>query len=232
MNPKALYLFFFISAILVHVFAVYSEREILAQLSQLFFLVPLAIYFFKRVPVQKFNFFIFLFFVVLAELITLTGWVWYFEHLNLGLWMIAFILLVREALQYTEYTRGSRFMLLYFILVVTIYIYLFSLHILEIEENLADGILFSLYVIYYGNLLVLGVTALIYYLNSFSKKSVYFICLALSFILSDVLRDMKVFYFKDVSVEMAAGILKFAAIIFVFLFFATKEKKLRLLNLV
>lgn len=232
MNSKALYIFLLIAATLVHIFAVYTEREVLTQMSQLFFLVPLIGYFSRRIPVQNFNFYTFLVFVALAELVTLMGRNWYFEHLSLGLWMIAIIFLVREALQFTEYTKGSRFMLLYFVLIVATYIYLFSLHILEIEENLADGILFSLYVIYYGNLLVLGIIALIYYLNSFSRKSVFFICLALSFILSDVLRDMKVFYFKDVSVEIAAGLLKFAALIFVFQFFSTKERKLRLLNLV
>lgn len=69
-------------------------------------------------------------------------------------------------------------------------------------------------------------------LNSFSKKSVFFICLAITFIVVEVLKDMGLFYFKDVSVEIVGKLIKFAALKMVFLFFITKEKKLRLLNLV
>lgn len=232
MKSRNFYVFLLVLAISTHVGAVFLENDLLIHGSQFIFLFPLLGYFYENLPSRKSNFYGFLICVILADLFAFSGRSWYFDQISLGFWMISFVFLVKEAVQYTEYTKGSRFMLLYFLLVVSVYIYLFSLHVMEIEENLADGVLFSLYVIYYMNLLVLGVTALIYYLNSFSKKSVFFISLALAFILADVLRDMQVFYFKDVSVEIAGGLIKFSALIFAFLFFVTKEKKLRLLNLV
>lgn len=123
-------------------------------------------------------------------------------------------------------------MSLYFIGVVAIYAYLLSLHVLELERSLSDGFLFAYYIIYYLNILILAITALVYYLNSFSRKSVFFMCLTLSFIFADVFRDMEVFYFPDLSIEVVGSLIKFAAIKLALLFFVTPEKKLRLLNLV
>lgn len=157
---------------------------------------------------------------------------WYIEQVKLGFWIGSYIFLAREAIKYTEYERGSKFTTLYFIAVIAVYVYLLSIHIIEIEPNVSSRFALSIYIIYYLNILFLATAALVYYLNSFSRKSVFFICLTLSFIFSDVLRDMEVFYFRDLSVEIVGSLIKFAAIKLVFLFFVTREKKLRLLHLV
>jgi hypothetical protein len=167
-----------------------------------------------------------------ATLFSWGGSLWYFEHIKLGMWLVGYIFLAREAIKHTEYERGNRFTTLYFISVIAIYVYLLWVHIIEIERNLGHELAFWIYVLYYLNILFVAITALVYYLNSFSKKSVFYICFALSFIFSDILRDMEVFYFRDLSVEIVAALIKFAAIKLVFLFFVTPEKKLRLLHLV
>lgn len=158
--------------------------------------------------------------------------VWYFEQMKLGFWMGSYIFLSREAIKHTEYERGNKFTTLYFVGIIAVYVYLLSIHVIEIEPNVTNRFILSIYIIYYLNILFLAIAALVYYLNSFSRKSVFFICLTLAFIFSDVLRDMEVFYFKDVSVELVASLIKFAALKLVFLFFVTREKKLRLLHLI
>ena len=219
-------------AILVNVFGIYQENFWLRVSGQAFFILPLAAYYFKKLPYKNINFYVFLFCIITTSLIMFFGELWYFNQITLGLLLLAYIALAREAIKHTEYERGSKFTTFYFILIVAIYGYLLSNHILEIEEKLANNFELSFYIIYYLNILFIAIAALIYYLNSFSKKSVFFICLTLSFIFADILRDMEVFYFPDLSVEIVESLIRFAALKLVFLFFITPEKKLRLLHLV
>ena len=219
-------------AILVNLIGIFYESFWLRKAGELAFFLPLIAYYHKELPLKNYNFLAFLTCVVIGSALAFAGGSWYLDQVSLGFWLGAYIFLVREAIKNTEYERGSRFTTLYFVLVVAVYTYLLSLHILEIERNLSDSFEFSLYVIYYLNILIFAVTALIYYLNSFSRKSVFFICLALSFIFADVLRDMEIFYFRDLSVEIVGSLIRFAALKLAFLFFVTREKKLRLLHLV
>ena len=219
-------------AIALSIAGIYYENYFMEQAGKMIFVFPLFGYYYKRLPARNPNLYGFLICMLAAVFFTFFQNIWYFDQISMGLWMGSFIFLIREAVQTTQYRRGTGFMLLYFLFVVGVYGYLLSLHIVEIEANVTDNYLFSTYVIYYVNLLIFGVAALVYYLNSFSRKSVFFICLTLSFIFADVLRDMGVIYFKDLSVEIVGTLIKFAALKLVFLFFVTKEKKLRLLNLV
>lgn len=216
----------------VNLAGIVNDNFLLRKFGELLFFLPLLSYHFKSIPLKNLNFYIFLGTAILATLISLFGKIWYFEQVKLGLWMVSYIFLAREAITHTEYERGSKFTTLYFLVVIAVYVYLLWGHVIEIERNLGSDFAFWIYIIYYLNILFFAISALVYYLNSFSKKSVFFICLALSFIFSDVLRDMEVFYFRDLSVEIVATLIKFAAIKLVFLFFITPEKKLRLLHLV
>jgi len=103
---------------------------------------------------------------------------------------------------------------------------------MEIKEFINSNLTFSIYILYYVNLLILGIIAFIYYLNSYSKKSMYFISLSLGIIFADILRDMGVFFPQDLSVEVAESIIRMGCAVFAVLFFVTKEKQLRLLNLI
>lgn len=150
----------------------------------------------------------------------------------MGFWLVCFFFVIKEAIQVTEFNKGSRYVQLYFVLVVVVYAYLLSLHMIEMEDGMTNNWQFPIYFIYYINLLILRIASLVYYLNFFSRKSIYFICFALAFIFSEVLRDMGTFYFLDLSVEITGGLVNFAALQLVFLFFVTKEKKLHLLNLI
>lgn len=105
-------------------------------------------------------------------------------------------------------------------------------HLEELKRKISDMGEMIFYVFYYLNLLVMALIALVYYLNSYSKKSVYFISLTLALLFADVFRDMALFYLPDASVEVIQAILRMAGLFMAFKFFTTSEKKLRLINLV
>lgn len=137
-----------------------------------------------------------------------------------------------EAVKHIEIKTGSSYTLLYFAGIVGVNGCLLGYHLMEIKEYMSSITVFSVYLLYYINLLVLGIIAFIYYLNSYSKKSMFFISMALGIIFADVLRDMGVFFSKDLSVEIAESIIRVGSAIFALLFFATREKQLRLLNMI
>ena len=232
MRLKIIYAFLVLITILSSVVSEVKSMGWWNQTSQIIFILLFFCLFFGKLSLGRSNFTGFLITSLCANITSFFGDSWFFSELTLGLWLGSFVFLVMEAIKFTKYNRRNRYLHLYFFVVVTIYTYLFSLHILEIRENLSNQVLFSMYLIYYLNLLILGVTALIYYLNSFSRKAVFFSCLALAFILSDVLRDMGIFYFRDLSVEIVGSLIRMAGIALAFLFFSTKEKKLRLLHLI
>lgn len=232
MKQKYLSAFLVVLTIAINVYGIFNENFWLAESGEFLFLLPLVTYYFNRLPVRNLNFYAFLSLLAGAIFLGFFNDFWLFEYISLGFWMGCYVFLVREAIMHTEYEKGSRFMALYFVAVVAIYIYLLSLHVMELERSLSDVFLFSYYIIYYLNILVLAVAALVYYLNSFSRKSVFFMSLTISFIFADVFRDMEVIYFPDLSVEIVGSLIRFAAIKLAFLFFVTPEKKLRLLNLV
>ena len=221
-----------VTAMLVNITGIVNDNFLLRRSGEALFFLPIVFFYLKEIPLKNFNFLMFLGLALAATVVSWGDHVWYFEQVKLGLWLGSYIFLAREAIKHTEYEKGSKFTTLYFIAVVAVYMYLLWVHVVEIERNLVNDQTFWFYIIYYLNILFFAIAALVYYLNSFSKKSVFFICLALSFIFSDVLRDMEVFYFRDMSVEIVGTLIKFAAIKLVFLFFITREKKLRLLHLV
>lgn len=232
MKKKVILFLLAISAICVNLTGIFNDDFFLRKLGEALFFFPLILYYLRKIPFENSNFLVFLVMAMGATALSWGGSLWYFEHLKLGMWLIGYIFLAREAIKHTEHERGSKFTTIYFIGVIAIYVYLLWVHVIEIERNLGHDLAFWVYVLYYLNILFIAITALVYYLNSFSKKSVFFICFALSFIFSDILRDMEVFYFRDLSVEIVASLIKFAALKLVFLFFITPEKKLRLLHLV
>lgn len=221
-----------ITAMLVNVVGIIQEDFLLRKTGEILFFLPLILYYLKKIPFKNFNFLMFLGIALAATIVAYFEKIWYFEEAKLGFWLVGYIFLAREAIKHTEYEKGNRFTNLYFLGVIAVYIYLLWVHVIEIERNVGNHFVFSLYILYYLNILFIAIAALVFYLNSFSKKSVFFICLTLSFIFSDVLRDMEVFYFRDLSVEIVGTLIKFAALKLVFLFFITPEKKLRLLHLV
>ena len=232
MKQKVILASLALSAMLVNVIGIIQEDFLLRKTGEALFFLPIIFYYIRKIPFKNFNFLMFLGMALAATIISYFEKVWYFEEIKLGLWLVGYVFLAREAIKHTEYVKGNRFTNLYFVTVIAVYVYLLWVHVIEIERNVGNNFVFSFYIIYYLNILFFAIAALVFYLNSFSKKSVFFICLTLSFIFSDVLRDMEVFYFRDLSVDIAATLLKFAAIKLVFLFFITPEKKLRLLHLV
>lgn len=145
---------------------------------------------------------------------------------------ISYLFLYLEALKFTERSAANRYIKIVFVILVILNVYFLVGHLEELKRKISDMGEMIFYVFYYLNLLVMALIALVYYLNSYSKKSVYFISLTLALLFADVFRDMALFYLPDASVEVIQAILRMAGLFMAFKFFTTSEKKLRLINLV
>lgn len=146
--------------------------------------------------------------------------------------MASYFFLYREALRYTKRETANKFILIFFIALIAANVYFLASHLYEIELRIKSFLEFAFYSLYYINILILCVVGLIYYLNSYSRKSVFFISLVMAVVFADVFRDMARFYLTDTSVQVMEYLLKYGAFILAFQFFATPEKKLRLINLI
>ncbi len=176
--------------------------------------------------------YLFLGFTVLSYLTRSFAGEGYSYEISLVFLTTANIILIRAAAGHIEFKNASHLMMLYFIIIVGINACLLGYHVWGIKDYIKDTAVLSVYILYYINLLILGIVALIYYLNSYSRKSMYFISLALGIIFADILRDMGVFFPEDISVEVAESIIRLACAVFAVLFFVTTEKQLRLLNMI
>ncbi len=188
--------------------------------------------FYKRLDFTNFNISLFFLLSVLATGLNFMRDESIFYFALMIFQMIAYIFLIREALKHTQRESGNRLMLLFFFLMIAMNVYFVFGHFQEIENQIGDATDFGLYSMYYLLLLILSIVGLIYYLNSYSRKSVFFITMVMAILVSDILRDMAVYYLPDTSVLLLHSFLDFVGIILAFQFFATTEKKLKLINLV
>jgi len=232
MKHSRLYLIICLPLIIINLFAVFNNISWLTHFSEILIFIPLVFAYFNKLDFKNINLSGFLVLSVLAIVLR------FFEkefsvYLISNLFsMLSYSFLIREALRYTRRETGNRFMQVFFFLLIGLNVYFVSQHLQELEIHMAGIIEFGIYSIYYINLLILAIVALIYYLNSYSRKSVFFITLVMAIVVSDILRDMATFYFPETSVLLMNSFLGMSAIILSFLFFATEEKKLRLINLV
>ncbi len=216
--------------LMIHIYAILNRQPELAHLSEVLIFFPLIIGFYNKLEFSNQNISSFLFISFLAAMMNFYDNK--FAHLAVMFcWMIAYFFLYREAIRHTQRKMANRYMKFFFLALLLLNIYFLSGHLEEIERKVSSEMEFGYYGIYYLNLLVLAVVGLIYYLNSYSKKSVYFISLIIALLFADVFRDMATFYLQDTSVQMIQALLHSGGIILAFKFFVTPERKLRLINL-
>ncbi|AVR43879.1 hypothetical protein C7S20_00530 [Christiangramia fulva] len=221
-----------IPVFIINLYAVVSGISWGINLSEILIILILFAGFRKRIDPKNVNLIAFVFLSIAAYL---HGFIQNDKTIYLicmMLVMISYIFLYREALNYTQTENASKFMRIFFVVVLALNVYFLYGHLEEVQARIKGALEFGVYWIYYLNLLVLAIIGLVYYLNSYSRKSVYFISLVLAVVFSDVFRDMANFYLSDTSVLLVEYFLKYGAFILVFQFFGTGEKKLRLINLV
>ncbi|MCM8570654.1 hypothetical protein NE848_14760 [Gramella jeungdoensis] len=218
--------------LILNLYAVAFEIGWLINTTEFLVYIPLFIGFYKRLDFSNLNIFAFLGLSLVASIFSFFREERSIYFIAMFFSMASYFFLVREALKYTQREAANKFMLFFFFILVAVNIYFLFQHLQQMEMHLAGVMEFGFYSAYYINLLVLAVVALIYYLNSYSRKSVFFISLVMALVVSDVLRDMAAFYLRDTSVLFIECILRFSAVILAFQFYATREKKLRLINLV
>jgi len=225
-------IFFCLPLIFVNLYAIFNNIVWLARVSEISIFIPLFIGFFKKLDFRNINVSAFISLTILAILLRYFQNISFIYFLSIFLNMFSYTFLIREALRYTYRETGNKFMLFFFFLLISGNAYFGFLHLQELEVYMNGMIEFTFYLVYYVNLLIFVIVGLIYYLNSYSRKSVYFIAMMMALVVSDILRDMGLFYFPDTSVLLLQHFLSLSAIILTFRFFTTKERKLRLINLI
>ncbi|MDX1543208.1 MAG: hypothetical protein R3214_04605 [Christiangramia sp.] len=216
----------------VNLFAVAYDIEWMVNTAKFLVYFPLFAGFYRRLDFSNINIIAFL------GLSLVAGFINFFHEERAAYFtamffsMTSYFFLIREALKYTQREAANKYMLFFFFILVAVNIYFLFQHLQQMEIHLTGIIEVGFYSAYYINLLVLAIVALIYYLNSYSRKSVFFISLVMAVVISDVLRDMEAFYLRDTSVLFIESIIRFTGVILAFQFYATGEKKLRLINLV
>ncbi len=229
MRPNSFFIPAFCGLLFIQLFAVYNNIFWLEDLTEWLFL-PLALFRYMGVCKNLGKYLcIFLIFYTLAYFFRIGHFEFHNTEISLVFATVAISGLTLEASKYITMKKFSTLMLIIFLLIVGVNGFLLTLHLLKMKTGLSDNIFFF-YSIYYFNLLVLGICAFLYYVNSYSSKSVYFSVMVLAIIFAAILRDMGYFYLRDVSVEMAEGILRAAFAVFVVIFFKTPEKNMVLLS--
>lgn len=232
MKPKQFYLLLCLPLIFLNLYAVFNTISWLTHIAEILIFIPLFLGFSKKLNFKNLNLSAFLGLSLLTILLSFFEDEGYMYLISILFRMISFFFLIREALKYTERQTANKFMLVFFFLLISVNAYFVFRHLQELEIHMAGILEFGFYSVYYINLLVLAIVALVYYLNSYSRKSLFYITLILALVISDILRDMALFYLPDTSVLLMKNFLSMSAIILAFQFFTTEERKLRLINLV
>lgn len=222
----------FFLVIIVNFWAILAGKFWLENFTCIIFLFFAVLLVFREVREFSTYFFAFIGLTMVSYIARFFPEEYFANEISLFCLSAANIALILEAWKFIEPRKGSKGMNLYFVLILGVNFFLLAAHVLEMKEYIASNVVFWLYAIYYLNLFILGVTSFLYYLNSYSKKAVYFISLVLGLIFGDMLRDMSIFYFSDPGVELAESLIRVACAVFAVYFFVTKEKQLRLANLI
>ncbi|MDT0687266.1 hypothetical protein [Autumnicola psychrophila] len=228
MKIKKLFLPLTFIVLTINIFAIIFQVKLLEETSRLlFFLIPLWLYF-QDLRFLNNNLISFLVVFFFSEVIILFPDFWYFTIFRLLLLITAHLLLSREALRFTKKVQSNNFILFFGGFLFLINGYFFALHFLKIKEHPGSMAELSIYAFYYLSLLVLAIVALIYYINSYSKKSVFFIALVLAIIFASIFENMQQIYLLDLGLSLVQNILHFATAVLIFFFFTTKERRIDL----
>ncbi len=232
MNYRRIFVLASLPILLLNLYGVIREIDWLVDFTEFLVYLPFFIGFYRKLDFTNINLNAFLSLSLCTALFRFFDQEKVVYMLSMVFSMVAYIFLYREALKYTKRETANKFILSFFIILIVANAYFLSGHLQEMEVHISGIVEFGFYSLYYVNLLVLAVIGLIYYLNSYSRKSVYFITLVMAIVFADVFRDMAVFYLRSTSVSFIEVLLRYSAVLLAFYFFATREKKLRLINLV
>lgn len=232
MKLSRIFIFICIPLLIVNLFGVIYERDWMVNTTEILIYVLLLMGFYRRLDFSNINILLFIGLSLVATLFSFFKEEPLLFYVAMFFNMISYFFLTREALRYTQRETANMFMILFFCVLVAMNVYFLYQHLLQMELHMIGFMELGFYSVYYINLLILAIVGLIYYLNSYSRKSVFFISLVMALVIANVLKDMAFFYLQDTSVIFIESMLSFGSVILAFQFFATREKKLRLINLV
>lgn len=232
MKISRIFILICIPFLIGNLFGVIYDKVWIVNITRIFIYLPLFIGFNKRLDLSNINILLFFSLSMVAGIFEFFNEESFLFYVAMFFTMASYFFLIREALRYTQRETANMFMMLFFCLLVAMNVYFLYQHLEQMEIHILGFMELGFYSVYYINLLILAIVGLIYYLNSYSRKSVFFITLVMTLVIADVLKDMAHFYLRDTSVIFIESMLSFGSVILAFQFFATREKKLRLINLV
>ncbi|APG58982.1 hypothetical protein [Christiangramia salexigens] len=221
-----------IPLLFINIYSILDGVNWLRDISLGLVYLALIIGYFKQIDYSNFNLLAFFGLSLLAIIFNFFKQQFDLYWLIMFFQMVSYFFLSREAFKHTKREAANRIMVFFFVVLISSNIYFLYTHLREMESHIQGLVEFSYFTLYYINLIVLGIVGLMYYLNSYSRKSVFFIILVMAIIFSDVFRDMASFYMSVKGVLVCESILRFFGVILAFRFFMLPEKKLRLINLV
>lgn len=218
----------FFALLVANIYALIANIFWLDILSHIGYFILAFLLFINKRKDYNFYFYLFLGLTLISYFLELFNDFWVLGEIALLLQAISYLPLIMEATKHFKLKNMSYFMLIYLFGIIGLNTYLLLLHINEMKIYISGDVTTTIYTLYYLNLGALVIAAMVYYLNSFSRKSMFFISLAISIIFANILRDMGVFYFKDISVEISESIIRMGSALFFVLFFITSERRLKL----
>lgn len=231
MNYCKILVLFSVPVLFINLYAQAYNLGWLASFTNLIVYLPLIFGFCRKLELKNLNVLAFFFLSAIAAFFSIFQEQSIFWFAAIFSKKLSYVFIAREAFKHFKVEIGSKYMLMIFFILIGVNVYFVLEHLNELQSYLGGISEFTLYTMYYLSLFGISLVALLYYMNSYSRKSVYFISLVMALVISDILGDMAFFYLPDTSVLFLISLLHFAAIFLAFQFFVTEEKKLRLMNL-
>lgn len=183
---------------------------------------------FQKRLVDKLPFYFFVSLLIAINLIKVLDISHTLEILFTGfLFAITYGMLIQSAWKYTNIRDVRNVVAIYYFFVITINAVLVILHLYNLWGYLGNNILLYLSEIIFNVMIYLIlILSLAYYLNSYSRKSMYFLLGTFGLVFSDILFSAYHFYGIRDSIVLFYTILSLFGYFFFFHYFFTKEESL------
>ncbi|RMB56143.1 hypothetical protein EAX61_15780 [Dokdonia sinensis] len=141
------------------------------------------------------------------------------------IFFVCYILLLRDAYRQFKIQDPRNVVAFYYLFVILINAVLVILHLINLYGYMEGQLAIFIGQVFYNiALYFMIVLSLAYYLNSYSKKSMYFLIASLSFVCSDILVSAFLFYNIQESIISFHTFLSMIGYVFFFNYFFTAEK--------
>ncbi len=200
-----------------------------AVMQFVFKLLLLCAFLLHRKAEKRTTFYLFLSLLLITDILAyFVAEVNFFFVVPMGVIFFAcYVLLIRDAYKQFKVQDARNVFGFYYLFVILVNGALLTLHLVNLYGYLEDQILMYVGQVFYNIVLYLIiVVSLAYYLNSYSKKSMYFLIGTLCFVGSDILASALLFYNIEQNIVSFHTFLSMIGYVFFFNYFFIKEEPL------